>query len=50
MLAHKGSALTKRELHSTVILPSQNRMERFRTALAGLEEVKNRMFGIKLTT
>ena len=25
-------------------------MERFRAALAGLEEVKNRMFGIKLIT
>ena len=49
-LAQEKLALTRRELQEVVVFTSLNRMERFRTALAGLEAVKNRMFGIKLTT
>jgi len=48
--AKEKLALTRRELHSTVILTSQNPMERFWTALAVHEVVKNRTFWIKFTT
>ena len=40
----------KYELQEVVILLPLNPIERFRTALAGLEEVNNRMFGINLIT
>ena len=50
MITKEKLALTRRELHSIIILTSQNFMEQFWTALAGHEVVKNRTFWIKLTT
>ena len=52
MILYRQEKLTlaRYELQEVVILLSLNSMERFRKALAGLEEENNRMFGIKLIT
>jgi len=50
IIAPAKLTLASHELQEIVILLSQNPMERFWTAIAGHEVVRNKMFGIKLIT